>query len=97
MTSALKTIVDQEEGVELYYEQKIIKLLTDRILNIGFPHYGEMTCNLDLDFYQETLEEVIDSMVYIALQIMKLQKMEKVRENVKKEVINRSDEPKFVC
>jgi len=58
---------------ELYYERRILKLLTQRILGIGYPQYGEMSCNMELDHIQESLEEIADALVYIAIQMMKLQ------------------------
>ncbi len=59
---------------ELFYERRIINLLSHRILGVGYQQYGEMTCNMEIDHIQECLEEIADALVYIAMQMMKLQR-----------------------
>jgi hypothetical protein len=56
---------------------KIIKLLKER-LDIGAKKYGhENIISDDRDFTQEALEEVLDCMVYAACKLLEIKDLEK--------------------
>ena len=53
------------------HEHEIIELLTARI-NQGRKEYGPWNVNDGRDYVQGTLEEVLDGLLYIAAQLIKL-------------------------
>jgi hypothetical protein len=76
----LQTTVEGEP--EWKIEKQVVSILLSRIFQIGYPHYGEMTNNMELNHLREALEEVIDGMVYTAMQILKLEKQIYGKEKV---------------
>ena len=71
-------ILQQDSKEEIpYYEQKIIDLLKDRLLNIGLKNYGALNLKIDKrDFVKESLEEVTDVIVYLTARLIQIQEKE---------------------
>jgi hypothetical protein len=80
LITRLQTTVEGEP--EWKIEKQVVSILLSRIFQIGYPHYGEMTNNMELNHLREALEEVIDGMVYTAMQILKLEKQIYGKEKV---------------
>ena len=64
---------DSQEEIP-YYEQRIIDLVKDRVLNVGLKNYGEIDSKRikNTDFLKESLEEVVDSIVYLTAKLIQL-------------------------
>lgn len=72
---------------------KIVKLIEDR-LNLGQEKYGkDMDPHDGRDFVQESLEELLDCVVYITTEIIRLQEIQLEIEKVKCDSLTKSSAP----
>ena len=79
MITILRTTIDEaqaEKGFpideDLDLELAVIDMIGRRIFLKGYPNYGPMETNMNKDFEEEALEELLDSIIYMTMALLKI-------------------------
>jgi hypothetical protein len=78
-------------GDDLCYEVVVIEDIIRRIFLQGYPNYGPMIDNMHRDFQEEAHEEILDTIIYLVLHLIRL------REKRVKNAFSKKKEEDCTC